>query len=250
MSPGPDRSDGWHLQGMIILSMFLHCVVLALVFFTPSFPSPKITFGPVYTVSLVSAPASTLVQRPDAALDRALVTEKRPETVLKKALDPQAIPIRPLETKKKQESPLEKAMEEIRRKAAAQEASRPSGTRAATDKAAAPAAAQTAPGSGDAELNAQLRAYYSLIWARIKGKWALPQGMLPREVLETVIDVTILKSGAVTELKYEKRSGNRYFDESALKAIQKAGPFPPLPAGIGESSLDLGIRFHSSELTR
>jgi TonB family protein len=67
-------------------------------------------------------------------------------------------------------------------------------------------------------------------------------------VLETVIDVTILRNGAVTEVNFEKRSGNRFFDESALKAIRKASPFPPLPAWVGEASLGVGIRFHSSEL--
>jgi TonB family protein len=66
--------------------------------------------------------------------------------------------------------------------------------------------------------------------------------------LETVIDVTILRNGAVMEVNFEKRSGNRYFDESAMKAIRKAAPFPPLPAWVGERSLDVGIRFHSSEL--
>jgi TonB family protein len=63
-----------------------------------------------------------------------------------------------------------------------------------------------------------------------------------------VIDVTILRSGAVTEVNFEKRSGNRYFDESAMKAIRKASPFPPLPMVIGDTSIQVGIRFHSSEL--
>jgi len=104
------------------------------------------------------------------------------------------------------------------------------------------------PMPGDAEMDAKMRAYYAMVWSRIKGGWALPQGILPGEVLETVINVTILRSGAVTEMDFEKRSGNRYFDESALKAIRKSVPFPPLPAWINESRLDVGIRFHSSEL--
>ncbi len=180
----------------------------------------------------------------------------RPETVVKKQLEPApAVPIRSLETKKKRDPDLEKAMEEIRKRAAATGAAKPAPAKAApdkaektekTEKAAGPAGGQP----GGAEMDAQMRAYYAAIWSRIKGKWALPQGILPGEVLETVIDVTILRSGAVTEVNFEKRSGNRYFDESAMKAIQKASPLPPLPAWIGDSSIGVGIRFHSSEMIR
>ena len=97
-------------------------------------------------------------------------------------------------------------------------------------------------------MDTQMRAYYAMVWSRIKGEWALPQGILRGEVLETVIDVTILRNGAVTQVNFEKRSGNSYFDESAMKAIRKASPLPPLPAWIRENSLGIGIRFHSSEL--
>ncbi|MFH2075814.1 MAG: energy transducer TonB, partial [Pseudomonadota bacterium] len=76
----------------------------------------------------------------------------------------------------------------------------------------------------------------------------LPQGMLSGEVLEAVIDVTILRSGGVTAINFEKRSGNRYFDDSALKAVQKALPFPPLPEWVRDSSIEVGIRFHSKDL--
>jgi len=52
----------------------------------------------------------------------------------------------------------------------------------------------------------------------------------------------------VAALRFEKQSGNRYFDESALKAIKKVGKFPPLPESLDKEYIDLGIRFRSSEL--
>jgi TonB family protein len=58
----------------------------------------------------------------------------------------------------------------------------------------------------------------------------------------------IRRSGEISEVRIEKRSGNRYFDESVLKAIRKAGALPPLPEWFGANSLDVTIRFHSSEL--
>ncbi|MDA8125258.1 MAG: energy transducer TonB [Deltaproteobacteria bacterium] len=248
--PVGERRDGMPLSGgVMLLSLLLHLAILSLVFFSPSFPSPKVTFGPVYTVSLVNLPADALTQKNDTAVAKELMTEERPERVFKKQSDPAAaIPIRSMESRKKPDRTLEKAMEEIRRKVAASETAKPAPAKAAPEKPAALPAASAAQGGNAGEVNAQLRAYYALIWSRIKGKWALPQGILPGEVLETVIHVTILRSGAVTEITFEKRSGNRYFDDSAMKAIRKASPFPPLTAGVGDSSIDVGIRFHSSEL--
>jgi colicin import membrane protein len=214
------------MNGMILISLLFHAVVLLLLFFTPSFPSPKLTFGPVYTVSLVNFSRNVLERKSGTAPAKELMEASRPETVLKKRLEPEpVIPIRSLENRRKQDQTLEKTMEEIRKPAPASQ-----------------------PSPGDADINAKMRAYYAMIWSRIKEKWALPQGILPGEQLETVIDVTILRNGAVMEMNFEKRSGNRYFDESALKAIRKATPFPPLPAWISERSLGVGIRFHSSEL--
>ena len=234
------------MNGMILISLLFHAVVLLLLFFTPSFPSPKLTFGPVYTVSLVNFSGNVLERKSGTAAAKELMEASRPETVLKKRLEPEpVIPIRSLESRRKQDPTLEKAMEEIRKRAAATAATpKPPGP-ISPDTKAAPA---SQPSLGDADMNAKMRAYYAMIWSRIKGKWALPQGILPGEQLETVIDVTILRSGAVMEVNFEKRSGNRYFDESALKAIRKAGPFPPLPAWISDGSLGVGIRFHSSEL--
>ena len=261
MSDGSAREkrEGSGLNGMIVLSLLIHLGLLSLLFFSPSFPSPKLTFGPVYSVSLVSLPQNVLEQKSSSATAarELMTTDRRPETVVKKRLEPSpAVPIRTLETKKKRDPDLEKAMEEIRKRAAASGSAKPAPAKAApekgttADKAAGPTASPSPPGGapGGAEMDAQMRAYYAAIWSRIKGRWALPQGILPGEVLEVVIDVTILRSGAVTEVNFEKRSGNRYFDDSALKAIQRASPLPPLPAWIGDSSIAVGIRFHSTEM--
>jgi TonB family protein len=70
---------------------------------------------------------------------------------------------------------------------------------------------------------------------------------LPRENIEAIIQVQILRNGTIANVSFEKRSGNRYFDESALKAIKKASPLPPFPAWMRDSSIDVGIRFYSAE---
>jgi len=237
------------MNGVILVSLLLHALILSLLFFTPSFPSPKLTFGPVYTVSLVNFTGNVPEKSKAPAAVKELMQAPRSETVLKKQVAPdQAIPIRNLETRAKKDQTLEKAMEEIRKRAAASSDKPKLPAQTSPDPKAATQAASPPSSAGDAEMNAKMRAYYAAIWNRIKGRWALPQGILPGEVLEAVIDVTILRTGAVTEVNFEKRSGNRYFDESAMRAIRKASPFPPLPSWVAEGSLSVGIRFHSSEL--
>jgi len=236
---------------MVLISLLIHATVISQLFFSPSFPSPKLTFGPVYTVSLVSFSANTREQKSVSAAAKELMASgsKRPETVLKKMIDPAPIiPIQRVEPRKKTDPDIEKAMEKIRKELAATstvDKTKPQKTATASEKpSAAPAVSQP----GDAESKARMNEYYAAIWSRIRGKWAPPQGILSGELLEAVIDVTILRSGAVAKVDFEKRSGNRYFDESAVKAVQKAAPFPPLPAWMGDTSIELGIRFHSAEL--
>jgi TonB family protein len=66
--------------------------------------------------------------------------------------------------------------------------------------------------------------------------------------LETIIAIRIAKDGQIEEMQFEKRSGNPYLDESALRAIKKANPLPPLPPGIEGDKFDVGVRFTPSDL--
>lgn len=50
--------------------------------------------------------------------------------------------------------------------------------------------------------------------------------------LEVRILIKILRSGEIRDIIYETRSGNRYLDDSAKKAIKKANPLPQLPPGM------------------
>jgi TonB family protein len=100
----------------------------------------------------------------------------------------------------------------------------------------------------DSEVDAQTKEYIGFVWSRVKKNWTMPQALMPKENIETIIDVRISRSGALEHMGFEKRSGNRYFDDSALRAVKKSSPFPPLPSWIMDSSIEIGIRFHSAEL--
>ena len=75
--------------------------------------------------------------------------------------------------------------------------------------------------------------YKMVLGSSIEQNWVF-NDILARmdQNLEVRILVKILKSGEIRDIIYETRSGNRYLDESAKKAIKKTNPLPQLPAGM------------------
>jgi len=230
------RDEGMKLNNMIVFSFLLHALILSILFFSPSWPTPKWTFGPVYTVDLVSPPSSSVNLKSTNAISekKTVKSSKEHSIVMKKRIDKiSSIPITEIKTRKKEVSgSVDQAIEGIKKKVLS-----------ATEETPRPATS-----SGNAEMSMRMKVYYSMIWSRIKEQWALPRGILPDNNLEAIIDAKILRNGKLTDWNFEKKSGNKYFDESVVKAIKKASPFPPLPEWLDDSMIELGIRFHSSEL--
>jgi colicin import membrane protein len=89
-----------------------------------------------------------------------------------------------------------------------------------------------------------LNEYYSLLWARIKQEWTIPENLLKEMVdLETIIVVIIERDGRIQKSWFEKKSGNALYDQSAMRAIKKADPLPAIPKELHEHALEVGIRF-------
>ncbi len=232
---GRTHGDTMSLNNMVVFSFLLHALILSIIFFSPSLPSPRWTFGPSYTVDLVSAPLSSVEVRSSEAISREVVgmNRRNHSMVMKKEVEKSLnSPVRKTEIHRKSpDGNADTAIEGIKRRVAS------------TTKDSHPSTSR-----GHSEMNMKMKVYYSVVWSMIKENWALPEGILSDNDLETVIGAKILKNGSVVELNFEKRSGNRYFDESAMKAIKKVGAFPPLPEWLNEKYIDLGIRFRSSEL--
>ncbi len=84
--------------------------------------------------------------------------------------------------------------------------------------------------------------YYMAVFNKIQSAWVLPH-YYEQEQLMATVEITIRTDGRIVKTQFEKKSGNADFDRSVMRAIQKANPLPPLPAGIREPLLTLGIRF-------
>ena len=82
-----------------------------------------------------------------------------------------------------------------------------------------------------------LAGYHALVKERIWNEWVYPS-LGDSEDLECIVTITIEKDGKVLVKGIDRSSGNRLFDRSALRAIEKASPLPPPPY-----RMTIGLRF-------
>jgi TonB family protein len=98
---------------------------------------------------------------------------------------------------------------------------------------------------GSSAWNSRLDEYYSMIWAKIKEEWTLPENLPKGKTnLETIIVVLIDRDGKIQKSWFEKRSGNALYDQMAMRAIRKAEPLPSIPKEFSDNTLEIGIRFY------
>lgn len=92
-------------------------------------------------------------------------------------------------------------------------------------------------------------AYFRQLDERIRSNWTVPEHTL-REAENLMVQLRILieRNGVVSHVRMEKTSGNRYFDESVLRAINKASPLPVPPEELrgGEDHYEVGFRFYGA----
>jgi TonB family protein len=101
------------------------------------------------------------------------------------------------------------------------------------------------PFGGSSALQSKLDEYYSMIWEKIKKEWTLPGDLLKGKTdLETIIVIIIERDGKIQKSWFEKRSGNALYDQSAMRAIKKADPLPPIPKEFSDTTFEIGIRFY------
>ena len=106
-----------------------------------------------------------------------------------------------------------------------------------------PPVASAPAGGNDKPANIRFRAYYDRVWSKIRSSWVLPEGVTSRASLVTVVGIRIAPNGEIEQFWIEEGSGNDYYDQSAIRAIRKANPLPPLPDELSDAPLEVGINF-------
>lgn len=91
----------------------------------------------------------------------------------------------------------------------------------------------------------ELGRWFDSVKSRINAHWSLV-GEKPQPDVVTIIGIQISDTGAVVRASVDASSGDRVFDNSAMRAIYQASPFPPLPTDAREKiqrSGGLALRF-------
>lgn len=92
------------------------------------------------------------------------------------------------------------------------------------------------------ETNPVLVAYYEAVKRKINEQWiTTPKQVEAGIVLKTQINVMIDSLGKLIEASYETRSGDSSFDLSAMRAVERAAPFPPPPQEIKDETITEGF---------
>jgi len=223
------RGNNGNIYSVIFLSLIIHVTVITVLLISIPTASRHLTFGTAYSVSLVGSEAVGTANDSSGLNDMLQSNEATRSIIIRRKIT--SIYTTPVKNQETHKFNIEKAVSAIRKKEFAQL------------KTPEPASASGRPVISNAEINAQINEYLGVVESRIKGHWMNPQALMPEKNISSIIDISIARSGVLEYTKFEKRSGNRYFDDSALRAVKKSSPFPPFPYWIMDNSIELGVRF-------
>jgi TonB family protein len=89
--------------------------------------------------------------------------------------------------------------------------------------------------------------YFNQVRERIKSKWIYPYEASSRGIEgELQIEFGIAKSGELQFIEKRRSSGVELLDDYAMRAVQLASPFPPVPDAISKGGLPINgsFRYH------
>jgi len=264
----------------ILISVALHVAAILIgLIIIPEIASSAKKAPPIYTVNFISLPETTTkaaetrpVKKsvPKTTVKRAYVPPKskaklvpvgrvaeKPtkKTNLKKIAKapPQTKPIRRVDSSRD----IEAALSRIQREVDSRET-----TDQRLDSALAKVAEKVEAGSDDPslyslqgtgtarELESRMRDYLVIIYNVIQANWNMPPASLIKKkgVLEAVYIIEIAPSGQIKRAWFERKSGDKFFDQSTEKAVARS-VLPPLPDLYKNGSFEVGLRFTPSGLT-
>lgn len=91
--------------------------------------------------------------------------------------------------------------------------------------------------------NALADQYHATIFAHLHRFYSLPDIKPWDPDLTAVVVVVISQNGQILSQSFEKRSGDRVFDQFVSKTIQDANPMPPIPGAMKTQQYTLGLNF-------
>jgi len=179
---------------------------------------------------------------------KAVKKPKKPSKALEKDLSDAISTIRKKVRAKEEQKLIASKIEAIKKQHEAEDIARRiariRGSIKETPKAAKtqPMPAASSSGVSKESLKIKYKAYFSLIRDKVQENWIYPENFDNKRI-SVIVSIRIGRDGKLLKSWVEKGSGSRSFDDSLMKAVQKASPFAPLPAEFTEDVLETGLRF-------
>jgi TonB family protein len=98
----------------------------------------------------------------------------------------------------------------------------------------------TGPGTGGG-LPSEFGWYYLLIKDAMNRAWMQPSQLQGH--LTCVVFIRIQRDGGITNVWFDRRSGNPVMDDSVVSAVNSVGHIRPLPPGLGNAYVDIPVEF-------
>ena len=241
---------------MLTISITLHILVIAAFTIPVKFSSKKVDLSSSYSVNLVAGTgtlggpqreaaqpvAKPLPEKPVAAKDRKMIAKSRPVPIQREkdlvSISNKKVPAREATTQQEM-SELEKRLKEIRRKTDYIDVTKASGSGPVRT-----AMAGSAAGAGsDTHVNPLEQKYYLDVKDKIYAAWNMPSTAAGKSNLEMDVVIRIRKDGKLVDVSVDKGSGNRIYDESVMRAVRVAEPYPPIPAALDRDSIEIAFAF-------
>ena len=256
------------------LSSICHVVFFGIFIFAPNFKTKRMPTLSVINVSMVTLPAREKIPAPVAQLpfrtkktlqaskilpknaskayrEPSKAVSAEPKKKIKKSLKKETF--KSSEMVKRAMTRLEKKVEEARPDQITQAIDRLKdkvGKTEELDKQKHQALQGQGPQKpGAAELGGKrvlelLDIYRIEVAFYIQKNWAFSEQLAGgRTELVAELAFTIMPNGEIKDIWFDKRSGNRYLDESAKKAVLKSNPVRPHPPGVTKPFVIVGLRF-------
>jgi len=263
-----DRNE-WKLP--INLTIGFHLFIYLSVIYLPQLFKPAIKYPEIYSVKLVNIvepqaeappvqPQVKQVEKTPPKIKEIKIKPveiKKPKVVVKPKPKPapvkKAVSIKPLKRKKrkkiKKRPPPDKTAErklkrakELERKA--EREARLAAQQVEKIKSQIRRTNRTVRGSRQANISNLLESrYQAQIFSRLQQYWSLPDHKPWDPNLSALVVITIQSDGKVTNRYFEKKSGDRYFDQFVVSTLQKAGDMPPIPPALRRPYYKIGLRF-------
>lgn len=243
---------------LLLWSAGAHVLVAAWLVWSPVFRPSSIEPAPVF-VQVMDAPRAPAAPAAKPAAAKPVSKPAPPAPAPKPApaakpaparqkVDEVVLPAKPKELPKSAPKPnppaptAQELLDRMRARAAAQEqaAPRANAPAAAVDPAAGAAAASGGAGRFDPEMAAYHRKIQTMLYAN----WVGANQFRHQPELRASFEVRVQPDGRIRAVRLVRSSGNRFYDESAERAILKSEPLPNPPRG----EITLSLTFDPMEI--